>query len=77
MQNALQVLLGHGLPVLHFVDCFHDLQRVVLEVFDALVEFALRGCELLELPVAHSQQDAVKEDDFTEPVNSSVEGLLV
>ena len=77
MQHALQVLLGHCLAVLHFVDSFHDLQRVVFEVFDALVKFALRGCKLLELPVAHTKQDAVEEDNLTEPVNSGVEGLLV
>ena len=77
MQHALQVLLGHRLAVLHFVYSFHDLQRVVFEVFDALVEFALGGCKLLELPVAHAKQDAIEEDNLTEPVNSGVEGLLV
>ena len=73
----LKFIPGDILAVRDALYGLQDLQRVVFEVFDTHIEFALVRLKFPELPVADSEQRTIEENDLAEPVYSYVECLIV
>ena len=73
----LELLAWDGLAILDLAYGFHDLLRIVLQVFDTSVQLSLISLEFLELPVADAKQYAIEKDYLTEPIDTCVESLII